>query len=298
MSGSSSKGESGGGGAGASLPELLARFQELEQALENATSQSESVKLISGITELYQGLKVIEEQVLDLKKKLQGLVERNMWLSDAPRPVFSGTPTDPMSRSDKLGSSTFRQKGWDCIATGDFEGAKKHLQKALELAPDDFQALSSLGWAQAMAEDYDDALMTYQYVLAAKPDDALARVNLGYVCLKKGIFGEAIEHLSKAIQNDEDRKATLYGNYYLGLVYLAREMYEDAESFFQTTVELGPAMCEAYFQLGRARYLAGRKAEAISVWRDGAMANRFNPWAKKCTDAATAVQVGMEPLFD
>jgi len=34
-------------------------------------------------------------------------------------------------------------------------------------------------------------------------------------------FGEAIEHLSKAIRLDNDKKATLYAHFYLGLVYSA-----------------------------------------------------------------------------
>ncbi len=61
-----------------------------------------------------------------------------------------------------------------------------------------------------------------------EPANSLARINVGYICLKKRIFGEAIEHLSKAIRLDNDRKATLYAHYYLGLVYLEREMFEDA----------------------------------------------------------------------
>ena len=80
-------------------------------------------------------------------------------------------------------------------------------------------------------EDYDEALGTFSKVLMKEPANALARINVGYICLKKRIFGEAIEHLSKAIRLDNDRKATLYAHYYLGLVYLEREMYEDAQTF-------------------------------------------------------------------
>ena len=67
-----------------------------------------------------------------------------------------------------------------------------------------------------------------------EPANSLARINVGYICLKKRIFGEAIEHLSKAIRMANDKKATLYAHYYLGLVYLEREMFEDAD----TSVEL------------------------------------------------------------
>ena len=95
-----------------------------------------------------------------------------------------------------------------------------------------------------------------------EPANALARINVGYICLKKRIFGEAIEHLSKAIRLDNDRKATLYAHYYLGLVYLEREMFEDAQSFFRKTLKLGPNLIEAYFELGRALWFAGERDEA------------------------------------
>ena len=67
--------------------------------------------------------------------------------------------------------------------------------------------------------EYDDALATFQLVLMKEPANSLARINVGYICLKKEIFGEAIEHLSKAIRLDNDKKATLYAHYYLGQVY-------------------------------------------------------------------------------
>ncbi len=111
-------------------------------------------------------------------------------------------------------------------------------------------------------EDYDDALGTFSKVLMKEPANSLARINVGYICLKKRIFGEAIEHLSKAIRLDNDRKATLYAHYYLGLVYLEREMFEDAVTFLQKTLQLGPNLIEAYYELGRANWFAGEKEAA------------------------------------
>ena len=133
-------------------------------------------------------------------------------------------------------------------------------------------------------EDYDDALGTFSRVLMKEPANALARINVGYICLKKRIFGEAIEHLSKAIRLDNDRKATLYAHYYLGLVYLEREMFEDAQTFLRTTLKLGPNLIEAYFELGRALWFAGQREEAMQTWAEGHKANKFNPWAKRCKE--------------
>ena len=84
-----------------------------------------------------------------------------------------------------------------------------------------------------LQDKFDDALLNFQKVLVREPQNALARINVGYICLKKGIFGEAIEHLSRAIRLDNDKKATLYAHFYLGLVYLERDMFEDAQTFFQ-----------------------------------------------------------------
>ena len=156
------------------------------------------------------------------------------------------------------------------------------------------EAQSLLGWAQMLHEDYDDALATFSKVLMREPTNALARINVGYICLKKRIFGEAIEHLSRAIRLNNDRKATLYAHYYLGLVYVEREMFEDAETFFRKTLALGPNLIEAYFQLGRAQWLAGDRPGAVDAWTAGQKANKFNPWARRCGELLALAAAGGE----
>jgi tetratricopeptide (TPR) repeat protein len=208
----------------------------------------------------------------------------------APPPQLSAEP--PAARADHLGASTYIEKGWSLIALGDHQAAIAALERALELAPGDTQAQSLLGWAQMLHEDFDDALGTFSKVLAREPANALARINVGYICLKKRIFGEAIEHLSRAIRLDNDRKATLYAHFYLGLVYLEREMYEDAQSFFRKTLALGPNLVEARYELGRARWFAGDRDGAIAAWTEGRDANRFNPWSKRCGEVLDLVAAG------
>ncbi|HUF27125.1 MAG TPA: tetratricopeptide repeat protein [Gemmatimonadaceae bacterium] len=201
----------------------------------------------------------------------------------------------PAVHADHLGASTFIEKGWSRISLGDYPAAETALVRALELAPNDPQSESLLGWAQMLQAKYDDALLNFQKVLMRQPANALARINVGYICLKKGIFGEAIEHLSKAIRLANDRKATLYAHFYLGLVYLEREMFEDAQTFFQKTLAIGPNLIEAYYELGRAQWFGGQREQAKQTWRDGAAANKFNPWGKRCAEVLAAVDGGGEP---
>ena len=201
----------------------------------------------------------------------------------------------PLVHEDHIGASTFVEKGWSKLSLGDPAGAEVALRKAIELSPNDPQSYALLGWALMLQEQYDEALMVFQQVLIREPQNALARINVGYICLKKGIFGEAIEHLSRAIRLDNDKKATLYAHFYLGLVYLERDMFEDAQTFFQKTIALGPNLIEAYYELGRAYWFNGQQGEALDTWKTGFATNRFNPWGKRCAAVLQTIEEGGEP---
>jgi tetratricopeptide (TPR) repeat protein len=273
---------------------LRGQFQEIETRLGVAQGvDREAVK--RDIIALFKRVDGALTDLGQMKEDIRGLVERYKQghaAEPATAPQFTGAR--PAVHADHLGASTYIEKGWSLISLGDYAGAIQSLDKALSLSPGDVQAQSLLGWAQMLHEDYDDALGTFSRVLMKEPANALARINVGYICLKKRIFGEAIEHLSKAIRLDNDRKATLYAHYYLGLVYLEREMFEDAQTFFRKTLKLGPNLIEAYFELGRALWFAGRRDEAMQTWAEGHKANKFNPWAKRCKEMLDVAAAGGE----
>ena len=277
------------------LSELKAQLDGLNGRVDaTAAADREAVK--RDIIALFKRVDGALTQLGELKEEIRGLVERYKQASSvadtSPAPQFNGAM--PAVHADHLGASTYIEKGWSLISLGDYPGAIQALEKALTLSPGAAQALSLLGWAQMLDESYDEALGNFSKVLMKEPANALARINVGYICLKKRIFGEAIEHLSKAIRLDNDRKATLYAHYYLGLVYLEREMYEDAQTFLRKTLNLGPNLIEAYFELGRALWLGGEKDEAVKVWTDGHKANKFNPWAKRCKEMLDVASAGGE----
>ena len=264
---------------------LAARLDAPHAAERRDALRGELIALGKGLEQDLAELAQLKDQAKSLVEKWKGLKMSSAPAFSAERPVVA----------DHIGASTFIEKGWSRISLGDYAGAEDSLTKALQLAPGDPQAESLLGWAQMLQEKHDDALMQFQKVLMREPGNALARINVGYICLKKGIFGEAIEHLSKAIRLDNDRKATLYAHFYLGLVYLERDMFEDAQTFFQKALALGPNLIEAYFELGRAYWFNGQRAEAVQTWRDGFAANKFNPWGKRCAEVLQTVEQGGEP---
>jgi len=275
---------------------LRAEYEAIARKLDTVTGTAEREALKREIIAYFKQVDTLIGELGTLKEDIRKLVDRYKEVTastaEAAAPEFTGSR--PAIHADHIGASTFIEKGWSLISLGDYVGAIQALQRALQLSPGETQAESLLGWAQMLHEDYDDALATFQKVLMKEPANSLARINVGYICLKKRIFGEAIEHLSKAIRLDNDKKATLYAHFYLGLVYLQREMYEDATTFFHKTLKLGPNLIEASYELGRARWFAGDREAAKQAWEAGYKANQFNPWGKKCQETLELVLRGEE----
>ncbi len=272
-------------------------YKEIAARLDKAASAAEREAVKREIIAFFKRVDSALSELAQVKEEIRALVDRYKQLStatdSAQAPQFTGAR--PVVQQDHLGASTYIEKGWSLISLGDYAGAIQALTKALTLAPSEIQAQSLLGWAQMLHEDYDEALGTFSRVLMKEPANSLARINVGYICLKKRIFGEAIEHLSKAIRLDNDRKATLYAHYYLGLVYLEREMFEDAVTFFQKTIALGPNLIEAHYESGRASWFMGDKDAAKIAWSEGYKANKFNPWGKRCKEMLDLTAGGGEP---
>ena len=276
---------------------LRSRYDQISELLDRAQAPGEIEAAKKDIIAFFKHVDGLLGELTALKEEIRQLVERYKQRAAEARgsaaPEFSGEK--PVVHADHIGASTFIQKGWSLLSLGDYPGAIQALTKALELSPNEIEAESLLGWAQMLGEDYDGALGTFQKVLMREPANSLARINVGYICYKKRIFGEAIEHLSKAIRMANDKKATLYAHFYLGLVYLEREMYEDAESFFRKTIELGPNMTEAFVELGRAQWFAGDPEAARATWQSGVTTSKFSPGGKKCQKLLEKVAAGGEP---
>lgn len=196
---------------------------------------------------------------------------------------------------DELNASTFVEKGWSRIATGDFVGAEDALDKALVLNPGDAHAETLLGWAQMSQGKFDSAMALFQHVLDRVPDHALAHINVGYVSMRRRQFETALEHLNRAIELDSDRKATLYAFYYLGLVHFEEKRYAESIGALLRAIELGPNLIEARFELGRVLWFADRTDDAIAAWRKGAEVNKFNPWSARCRDMLATIADGGAP---
>jgi tetratricopeptide (TPR) repeat protein len=261
--------------AAGNLRERYAQLCRRLQGCGPALAPAERDRLCHQVVALAGATEATLADLLKLKEQLRQLADR-----------LDATPALPSGpRIDHLGSSTFVEQGWSLLANGEYEAAAERLRRAAELAPGDVEVEVMLAWALMRAMRYDESLPLLEQVLARDPAHALARANLGYVRFKQGAFGEAIEQLSLVLRTPSDRKASLYANFYVGLLYLERGLYADAKSYLASALELGPNLIEAWWELGRACYLEGNAADASRAWRHGAEAGRFTVWGERCRQA-------------
>ena len=270
-------------------------LKALDGRLDAPDAQSQKDALKDQIITFYRS---IEQEIADLtalKDDVKKLVDKWKALQAGATLAPEFNAERPVVHADHIGASTFIEKGWSRLSLGDYPAAEQALKKAIELSPNDPQSEALLGWALMLQEKYDEAVAWFQRVLGRDPSNSLARINIGYISIKKKNWSEATENLSRAIRLDNDKKATLYAHFYLGLAYLERDMFEDAQTFFQKTIALGPNLIEAYYELGRAFWFNGQQDEAMQAWKDGHAANKFNPWGKRCAEALKTVEEGGEP---
>jgi tetratricopeptide (TPR) repeat protein len=253
--------------------------RELKEKLREARSGDKPSLYAEKVMFVYNLVRSYRKRLEDIENNMKAFLNEKIKVSDQKKEkMLEGfVQSMTISKTDIL---TLIDKGWNHIANGDYGKAREVLEAAMKKAPNNVRVMKLLGWAYMYDERYDEALMLYQKVLNIEPSDDLARNNLGYICYKKKIFGEAIEHLSKVIKTGTDVSAKLYANYYLGLVYFERNMYLDAINFFEDALAIGPNLFEARYYMALSYFGKGNEDKARMILEKMVEDNPHNRWSR------------------
>jgi tetratricopeptide (TPR) repeat protein/cephalosporin hydroxylase len=180
--------------------------------------------------------------VIDTKAPTQELINRliehyqNGQLDDAEKLSLSITQAFPE-----------HPIGWKVLGavlkeTGRLLDSLTAMQKSVQLAPNDVEAINNLGTALNELKRFEEAEACYKKAIVLKPDFAKTHYNLGIMHKEQGKFDDAEMHLRQAI-NLEDTM----GDAYLSLSNILRygESVEDSIAYQIKGLKLTSAKIES-----------------------------------------------------
>lgn len=210
-------------------------------------------------------------------------------LSFAPRVTIFLEPEVALSKADGKGGSvvgvkqlTARipdkavdeyKKALKDSTAGNYGKAVERLERAIQLAPDFYEAQNNLGAQYLRAQRHADAEKAFEHARDLNPEAAEPMLNLGTLHYQQGeiqsdarkeeaaaAFGKAVEFLEEAIRRNP---ALASAHHYLGAALYKTGSYERAESTLRRALDLDSKLVEAELMLVNVYTRQNRFDEAV-----------------------------------
>jgi len=147
-------------------------------------------------------------------------------------------------------SFTYNVLGYAYLRQGELEKAHAAFEKYVALLPNQPSPLNCLGEFYLIVGNYDLAIANFQRVLEIKPDFLESYLNLGDTYLAKGMYSQALRCYERylALPLSEVRQAE--GYFCLANLHFLKGEYAQAIQECRQALELNPQMIEAHWILG------------------------------------------------
>lgn len=160
-------------------------------------------------------------------------------------------------------------KAIEALQRRDVESATRHLERAVELAPQYNEAWNNLGTIAYQTRRFPRAEECFRRSLEARPDSYLPLVNLGGTLLTLGKTGEALRYNVEAVLR---QPADALANSQLGMTYYAAGNLELARAYLAEAKRLDPAhfsqpqlvLAEIYARKGDRSAAAGELEDFLA----------------------------------
>ncbi|MFW9257737.1 tetratricopeptide repeat protein [Nostoc sp. CALU 546] len=169
------------------------------------------------------------------------------WILQLPKPVSDA-------------QKTLYQQGVNKYESGNYEGAVKDFNQAIELDPQNALAYNKRGDAYYRLGDYEQAQADSSQAILLNPQDANAYFDRGFAFYGLSKYKEAIADYTQAIKLNSENAYAYYGR------GLARSQVKDnkgAIGDFSKAIALKPEYTEAYLQRGILRRRLKQRLAAI-----------------------------------
>jgi serine/threonine protein kinase/tetratricopeptide (TPR) repeat protein len=152
--------------------------------------------------------------------------------------------------------------GWEPLLEA-FRLARAAAQRSMALAPNLAEAHSTMAMVQRLHDwDWRGAEQSCRRALDLAPENAEALHSYGWLCFHVGQFSDAEALLMRSIDRDP---LTVDGYVGLGMLYRSMDRPAEAERWLRKAIELIPQAIHTRYVLALLLAAQGRDAEAIAV---------------------------------
>ncbi|MBG1268514.1 serine/threonine-protein kinase [Nostoc sp. WHI] len=159
------------------------------------------------------------------------------WFFQSPKPVINAQKKS-------------YQEGVNKYEAGNYEGAVKDLNQAIELEPQNALAYNKRGDAYYRLGDYEQAQADSTQAILLNPQDANAYFDRGFAYSELGKYKEAIADYNQAIKLNPQNAYAYYGR---GIARTQLKDNKGAIGDFSKAIALKPQYTEPYLQRGILR---------------------------------------------
>ncbi len=151
-------------------------------------------------------------------------------------------------------------------------------EEALRLNPHHLLSLDNLGNAYRSQKRWEDARRVLERAVEVAPQDPEANYSLGMVFAQLDDTAKAYEYLQRALQARPVYPEALNN---LGVLYLVTQRRDQAVASFEQSIRVAPAFDQSYLNLARVYALEGARDKARSVLLDLLKQHPDHPQAKQ-----------------
>jgi Flp pilus assembly protein TadD len=181
------------------------------------------------------------------------------------------------------------EKGVKSDVAGKADDAIRHYARAVDLAPDYYQARNNLGSAYLTKSDFSHAQDQFERVIKENPTDASAYFNLANLYLLKSQYQPCEDWVEKGLRREPD---SAFGHFLQGSLYARTGRSGDGESALRRSLELDPFMSKSHLALVNLYLQQKRSADAASELRLFLKNFPEDPFAPKAKQVLEKLEAG------
>lgn len=161
---------------------------------------------------------------------------------------------------------------------GKSDEAIRYYQKAIELAPEFYEARNNLGSDLLAKSRFPEAQQQFEQVIKVNPSDAAAYFNLGNLFLLMQQFDQGQHWVEQGLSKQPD---SAFGHFLQGSLYARSGKPDQAEAALRRCLELDPVMSKAHLALVNLYMQQRRSDDAASELKAFLKAFPDDPFAPR-----------------